>query len=350
MYSIYGKHDKFYWDKYYKSLNINDIYYKYEYHMLAATQENSEAVLYLYEDDNGVVFYPFLKKKITEKCIYKLHPEEKYYDIESTYGFGGPLFFTNKNKELLIDGFRKNFDFFCKSNEIIAEFIRFHPLRCNHIDMNKYINIINANEIVYLNMDNNLDTIWRSYKHCNRKNIKKAENSGIRIIFEETGGKLDDFLNIYIKTMDRNQASDYYYFSREYFNNICNTLNGDFIYFYAIKDEKIISSELILYDQNYAYSFLGGTLEEYFEYRPNNLLKHEIIKELKRRGIRYYVLGGGHKRHDGIYDFKKSFSPNGTTDFYIGTKIHNEKVYFALIHDWENRNNRKAELFLQYRY
>ena len=40
---------------------------------------------------------------------------------------------------------------------------------------------------------------------------------------------------------------------------------------------------------------------------------------------------------DGIYKYKKSFSPNHSVDFFIQTNVHDEDVYEALLVDHEKR-------------
>ena len=110
-----------------------------------------------------------------------------------------------------------------------------------------------------------------------------------------------------------------------------------------MKDEVPISCELVLHNGNIAYSYLGGTLSEYFSFRPNDILKHKLILKLKEIGLRYYCIGGGIKSGDGIYRYKRSFAKLGEYDFYIGKKIHNEKIYQEVCQAWENKYPDKQE-------
>ena len=127
--------------------------------------------------------------------------------------------------------------------------------------------------------------------------------------------------------MNRNNASNYYYFGQQYFEDIANLLPNNYIYFHVLKDNKIISTELVLFSERYAYSFLGGTIADYYDCRPNDFLKNEIIKWCYEQGIQQFILGGGYHKDDGIYRYKKGFTPDEDVPFYIGRHIFNQDIY-----------------------
>ena len=56
-----------------------------------------------------------------------------------------------------------------------------------------------------------------------------------------------------------------------------------------------------------------------------------IIKWAKAKGLKRFILGGGYGEDDGIFKYKKSFSPNGIHKFYIGKKIFDRDKYDELI-------------------
>ena len=87
---------------------------------------------------------------------------------------------------------------------------------------------------------------------------------------------------------------------------------------YVVHEGKIISTELVIYGTENAYSYLGGTDRDYFDVRPNDYLKYEIIKWAKAKGLKNFVLGGGYGADDGIFQYKLCLAPHGEYDFYIG--------------------------------
>ena len=140
---------------------------------------------------------------------------------------------------------------------------------------------------------------------------------------------MEDFLRIYYSTMNRADAESEYYFSTEFYNNL-NKMRDNLMYFYTVYKGKIISTELVVYGSENCYSYLGGTDREYFNTRPNDFLKFEIIKWAKRKGLRNFVLGGGYGADDGIFQYKQYLAPHGVVDFYIGRKIFDKFSYDKL--------------------
>ena len=130
--------------------------------------------------------------------------------------------------------------------------------------------------------------------------------------------------------MGRNSASNNFYFPREYFETISQMKRRNATLFHVMKEDQIISSELVLYDLRNAYSFLGGTDSDYFPLRPNELLKDYIIKWAHSQNLKKFVLGGGYGEDDGIFTYKKYFSKDGVFPFYIGKRIINHEKYNIL--------------------
>ena len=130
--------------------------------------------------------------------------------------------------------------------------------------------------------------------------------------------------------MDRTDADSEYYFSKKFYRSL-NVMKNNIAYFYAVYDNKIVSTELVIYGSENCYSYLGGTDRAYFDVRPNDFLKYEIIKWAKRKGLKKFVLGGGYGSDDGIFQYKSALSPKGIVDFYIGRKIFNDDEYKKIL-------------------
>lgn len=87
----------------------------------------------------------------------------------------------------------------------------------------------------------------------------------------------------------------------------------------------------MIYGAENCYSYLGGTYRDYFDLRPNDFLKYEIIKWAKDKGLKNFVLGGGYGADDGIFQYKTCLAPKGVVDFFIGRKVFDEEKYQALV-------------------
>jgi len=210
------------------------------------------------------------------------------------------------------------------------------------------MNIIKANENVVVDLTQ--EDIWmNSYEHSVRKNVNKALRNGLEVVHYY--GKdipkmmLESFLNIYDKTMKRNAADSVYFFSEKFFSTLIKNLPLQTLYFFTLKDDEPISCEVVIAGNQTAYSYLGGTISDFYSLRPNDILKHHIIEKLKEKNLKYFMLGGGVTTRDGIFKYKKSFAKKGVRDFFIGKRIHNQAIYDLLCRTWERKNAEKIELY-----
>ncbi|HOV80659.1 MAG TPA: GNAT family N-acetyltransferase [Bacillota bacterium] len=300
-----------------------DLHYRPEY--CGLFRDSGEPRLFVYREGNVSVIYPFLLRKIDPVSMPRIKTGQDLYDITSPYGYGGPLADAAADENVW-DNFYGCFSGYCEKNDIITEFIRFHPLLGNHRRMTKHVQVERISSVICVDLNQTDEKIWAGYKRNNRKNIKKAYREGLKVVLEETPARFADFISIYRHTMWRNQAAKFYFFTDDFFDGIHQALSGHFLYAYTLLGGKVVSAELLLYNDTYIHSYLGGTLEQFYEYRPNNILKHETIKWAKNRGIRFFLLGGGRSDGDGIYRYKLSFARDGVFDFYVGKKVHNFKA------------------------
>lgn len=278
---------------------------------------------FVFECPYGKITYTYILRKIKWEIEGQI-----YYDIVTPYGYGGPYCENVTDIKLLMAAYKEAFTKHCQEHNIICEFHRFHLFDNVDFRENYFGETIELSANVVVNTTGDYENdIWNRYDRKVRKNVRKAENNGLEIIIENNTNHINDFLNIYDLTMDRNNADSYYYFGKEYFLNIERLLPGNFMYFHVQKDGKVISTELVLCSEKYAYSFLGGTIADYYEYRPNDYLKNEILKWCNRTGREKFILGGGYHKDDGIYKYKRCFTPDQDVYFYIGHYIFNQSVY-----------------------
>ncbi len=294
----------------------------------------SQSLLFYWKDSSGSIILPLIKKSINEKI--ELESDENYFDLVSPYGYGGPFFCGNPNW----DNFWRELIDWSKINNIISCFIRFSLMIPD--ENIKSIQYKYRNKNIIRNLDINMEDLWYDYEHKVRKNVKKAKSFNLEVEIDDSGKRLDDFMNIYYKTMDRRGADQFYYFSCDFFENIVTQLKGNFLFFHTLKGNNVISTELVLISEENIYSLLGGTLREYYYMRPNDLLKHEIILWGIKNKKKMYILGGGYAENDGIYQYKKSFSPNGIVDYKVGEIIINENRYIELIEKRKHQEEQKG--------
>lgn len=319
-------------------LELRDVYYTREYYRVQEANGDGIGKLFIYEVQGNIALYPFLINEVKRDDLDNI-----YYDIESAYGYGGPI--ANINEKKFLEDFEEVFVKYCKENNIIAEFIRFNPLLNNEDIFNQNIEVLENRTVVYLDLNSTIDDIWKNHiSSKNRNMIRKAEKLGLKV---EISNNVNEFREIYESTMDKVNASSYYFFKDEYYKEL-KQLDNTYI---SIRyEEQIIASAIFMKYGEKVHYHLAGSLKEYLSYAPNNLLLWAAIQYAHKEGYKTMLLGGGltHNLTDSLFKFKKSFSKR-THKFYIGKRVHNKKVYEELIKSWEVVNQKEATLFLQYR-
>ncbi|WP_353093825.1 GNAT family N-acetyltransferase [Tissierella praeacuta] len=330
------------WNQYLSKmpLNLEDIYFTSEYYELDEINGDGIAKLFVYYEDNKIAMYPFILNRVTN---YDL-PRD-YYDIETAYGYGGPI--TNCQDEYFLNNFEESFVEFCKENYIVAEFIRFHPLIKNERIFKRKIQVIHNRNTVFLDLTKGINKIWKEdINSKNRNVIKKAMKNGLHV---EINNDYKMFKLIYKQTMDKVDANDYYYFDDKYYESIKE--NNNCMLLSVKRENKVIAIAIFMGYGDYFHYHLAGSLKDELKFSPNNLLIWEAIKYAVDNEYKIMHFGGGltDSLDDNLFKFKSRFSKQ-YADFYIGKRIHDKEIYSYLINEWENRNNKKATMLLQYRY
>ena len=319
-----------------------DIYYSKEYIELY-TDKLSSHFEFKYTNGKNIFYTSSVKRKIIG---YK--KIEEYYDLETQYGFAG-LYCNNENMKFLSEAL-ENYKIYCVKNKIIAEFIRFNPYNTFPLKFSNQLDFISKNRktvTVPLNTEN-YNEIYENYSSSLKRNLKKSWKEDLKYqILEKNDETINIFKNLYDKTMDRNNAENFYYFSFEYFKNLFlqnHTLVRGVNY-----RGKVINIILLLESEYHIYYHLGATDPNYYKLNTNPFIFDSIIKEFltKKQG---FFLGGGFSsnENDTLLRFKKKFS-SLLHDYYLGGLIFDKEKYIYLNSNWNKQHGQDNNYFLKYR-
>lgn len=308
-----------------ESFDIINPFYKFlASNMVELVNDELRYFTFKNDKDDVIILMPFLLRKVPCPDL-----GETCFDVISPYGYSGPLFNESMSRGYLIM-FWELVDAWYKENNVISEFIRFS---LNHnFQFYSGILIPTLSNVRGVILDE--ETQWNNLKQKVRTNYRKAFSNDLKahIVYENVeDDDVERFYNIYISTMKRVNANTDYFYSLSYFKNIARLSKGKIVIVFIYKDDTPISTELILISGDTLYSFLGGTLMDYFNLRPNDFLKVEVMKWARNRNFKFYILGGGREDFDNLYRYKKSFFPNDNDAiFYTGRKIINKDIYNKL--------------------
>lgn len=323
------------WNKIVKSYENWDIYYLNGYQKMILKHEEAFCFLVNYNKGGFSLCFPIIVKDLSNYEPFINYPfNHQTFDANTPYGYGGPIYRGAWNREIIKD-FLDNLNALFSEHNIISLFIRFHPLLQNQIPFYSEMNVNDVKKTIFIDTSN-LENILSNMHSKARNTLKKAISSNLRIFVSKE--LKDEFIDIYHQTMDQNNAKEYYYFDRCYFETMINELRDNLIFFYAEYEEKIIAASIFLYNSQYMHYHLSGLLKDYRNLGSTNLILYEAAKWAFYSGIKVLHLGGGLTNEDGLHKFKHRMNLNGEVQFAIGSILSNvnlcdDLVNYRIIND-----------------
>ena len=329
MYELVPIEDHVRWKKILESFKDADIYYNREYFLSALKLDPGEPFLFYYRDDHGEVAYPFIKRQLMKAST-------AYYDTTTPFGYGGPILKIVKNSAELIKSFRKEFSNFCTEENIIAEFIRFHPWKENALLFQEDLTIVPLYDTYSIDLSGHLSDFLP-------KNVEKKASLDIEEKEEPVVKKLGtvrhmfEFLVLYYSSIRRREESDsYYFFTNDYFEALISSQGPNLHLFGAYSQNKLVTACYVLTTENVIYHHLEGSLDESEVPAAMKALLLKIGEWGAENYYQYFHLGGDYQGDPAqSVNVKQEISNSNPATFYIGHKIHNKTIYKELVSEEE---------------
>lgn len=322
-----------------------DAYYTEEYVKLYET-EAERALCYVYKEGNKCFLMPFLSRAF-------VHKGQTYYDFETAYGYGGPIY--NTEDEDFIESAWATFMEYSKANHYVCGFVRFHPILNNIAGFEKVGKLFLDRKTIAIDLSGGIEATWMNEIHTKNRNvIKKGERNGLRFVVDDKFEYLTDFVNLYNATMDKLSAEDFYYFNNSYYENLKNNIKDSFLGVVEHED-RCIAAAIFFYSIPYGHYHLAGSDSSVLNLSPNNFLLWNAAKELSARGVQKFHLGGGTdgSEENSLFQYKRKFSKS-EYQFSFGKLMFNQDVYDSIVDEWTAMNPEKAEklkyILLKYKY
>lgn len=317
------------WDNIVRSFVDYDVYYLSGYVKAFKIHGDGEPLMFYYEGSNVRGINVVMKRDIACDTHFKGSlPENTYFDLATPYGYGGWIIEGNDNLEALFFEYEK----WCQKNNIISEFVRFHPVLKNYLTAEGAYEVIPLGETVAMDTTSP-DVIWTNITSKNRNMIRKAEKCGIKIYSGRSEELYEKFTEIYNKTMEHDNAIDYYYFGKAFYDSICYDLPENAQIFYAVAENgEIVAASIMIAANGRLNYHLSGSLLEYRSIAPSNLLLYKAALWGSANGCKSFHLGGGvGSGEDSLFKFKQSFYRGELKRFCIGKKIFMQELYNKLV-------------------
>lgn len=243
-------------------------------------------------DDGNRAIIPLLKKPI----IGKIH--SYWYESTAPGSYGGPIFEKPPTQEhyQIIDAELQKY-----SNILIVSNPYDHWVpKGNYHYYETFIQTIK--------LDRNFEKIWRNYSKGRRHTINFAKKQGVTTYPVKFLEYYEEYYNIYKSQLSRwgKNATDYY--PLKLFENLA-IASKDIVgirFWAAFLDEKMISGLIVFHHNNHLVTWHGATLDEYFKYRPVDILYSAVIEDACLNGYEIFDFGnsGGHQ---GVIEYKEHF-------------------------------------------
>ena len=319
----------------------NDIYFKDNYRALYLN-EGDEIFTFEYERGDKYFKNTMIKRPISK--VGDVIVESGIFDAETAYGYGGPETNIISTEELSL--VKKKYDEHCEKHNVIASFFRLHPF----IDYNKmsehFFDFINfSSDVVVVDTTIDREKRWSTY-NTKTRNILRRCYKNLEI---KKSSNVSEFISMYQKTMNKNSASNFYYFEETYFRDILDIENVQL--YKVMLDDTTISMGIFMHSNHIMHYHLSANDYKYSKHNGNYLLLDYLADEAYQLGCKFFLLGGGRTNEvdDSLLKFKKKFSRKSLA-FYIGGIVHNKCKYDQLNSIWESQNpNYEKKYFQKYR-
>jgi len=319
---------------------LNDIYFQKDYINLYL-KEGDSIFEFVYKEKDFFFYNIGIKKPILK--IGDIEVNDGYFDLETVYGYGGIV--TNSENEIFLkkafDSYRKE----CNKQKIIAEFFRIHPYNNQPKTLIKLFDFYTFDRKT-ITVDTSLtkEERWSTYPSKTRNILRKC----IKELTFEKSTDINSFIKLYTDTMKKNDAADFYFFSKDYFQSLLALEN---IELYVVKlGNTIISSSFFMFSEKIGHYHLSANDYAYRKFNANYFILDSIFDIAHSNGCEKFHLGGGrtNQKDDSLLKFKLKFSPI-TSNFNIGGIIHEKDIYNVYNDLWINSNTINPAFFLKYR-
>ncbi len=308
------------WDAIVRSFAEYDVYYLSGYVKAFEIHGDGNPELLYYESEGLRAIYVYMKRRIADGL----------YDAVTPYGYGGVLFDGEVTTEAL-ESFREAFEEQMQEAHIICNFVRYHPVLANAIPMKGISKVIDLGKTVAMDLESP-EVIWSNIHSKNRNMIRKAEKNGIEILHGQGMKLMDQFIDIYNATMQKDNAEEYYYFKRPFYESIDRDLHDNYEMFYAMYEGRPIAMSIMIFANGRLNYHLSGSDIEYRNLAPSNLLLYKAALWGCEQGMKTFHLGGGvGSGEDNLFKFKIAFNKNSDYQFSIGKQVFDHNQYRKLV-------------------
>jgi lipid II:glycine glycyltransferase (peptidoglycan interpeptide bridge formation enzyme) len=178
------------------------------------------------------------------------------------------------------------------------------------------------------------ERILESHKKYVRRDIRKAQRSGVTIRSGTSGEDARIFHRLYLASMERNKAVAKY--PSRWFEAICEEMaeRGLGTFLFAELDKAAIAGMVLINSTTTTHYMHSGSQNEFFKFCPNELLVHSALEGAIERGNSYFDFMGSDPADLSLIKFKEKW---GSQSLDIQTYVKDYHPIRCQIWEWGKR-------------
>lgn len=268
------------------------------------------------------------------------------FDAITPYGYSSPLVINPSGSgpvEPFLDAALAEFREGLKQRQIVSVFARSHPtLMPVHEPFQKIGCLVKHGETIWIDLTQSPEELWHQTRAGHRSEINRARKKGFTVEIQSDWRDFEEFFRAYTETMRRVEASEHYFFSREYFAELREAVGKVLHLAICHKDGAVACGALFTEVCGIVQYHLSGTTNEFHSQYPTKVMLDSVRTWAKERGNKIMHLGGGYgSTEDSLFQFKAGFSHLRAT-FYTWRLIADAQTYQALCQQWEAQAGKSA--------
>jgi hypothetical protein len=316
-----------------------EVYFHPDYAHCCAAWERARPACLRARKPGGELIYPYL--------IHTIADANGAVDLQTAYGYGGPLFTGEWTPDERAGVLRDIADHF-RSGPTVAEFVRCHT---EWADLDALAATGYRTFQVRTNVECDLTAadFTATWAPGARRNLRKAQSSGLSHRPGTTPEDWAAFAGLYAATASRLNMAASYRFDDAYFAALAQVPNVRLI---LVESESTpVAAAIVFVGGRLAHYHLGASDFAYADRRPNDYLYYAMAETARAAGCERIVWGGGMSNDaaDTLFRFKSHFGAI-RRPVYCAGRVIDPTRYQSLCDVWAARNpGRTSPMFLKYR-
>lgn len=281
--------------------------------VMAQYSEGAFPKFFLYEEDEYVFYHPYLSHETQVN-------NQQVLDIESAYGFGGPI--VNTADKAFISRAQQAYVKYCEENNICVEFLRFNPCLRNH---DFYQGTVVNNRKVAV-VDLTLESVTDQIQRRTRSAIRKSKREGVEISWSKEADDIKSFIDLYYLSMSRLSADSFYFFKKEVLAQLVKLPHCHLAI--AKYNGEVIAAATFFVDGDFMEYHLSANNGVGQQLNATKAIIAEAMNLGQSLNAKYLHLGGGNSTDDSdpLLKFKSLFTKT-FKHYFIGHQIFQPQFY-----------------------